>query len=168
MLSFFHANAKGTGSALRMEVLPAKPREEGAVMLSLAVQKSLGSRSGSTTVYPHFDWEGKIVVKLGFDELCEMLQVLRGGSEAVAEGKGFFHKSSTGTSKIFFRHIVETSSQFALEITRVSREGEERRARFVFSAVEAIGIESVISGILPVVAFGYPAMESTKVGVDAA
>ena len=86
-LALYHPNARGTGSAVRLELLPATDDAEGCIMLTIAGQSAVGDRRAPTPTYARFDWENKIVVKLGFTDLCQMLQVFRGaarrGKEAV-------------------------------------------------------------------------------------
>jgi hypothetical protein len=106
MLSFFHANAKGNGAAMRMSLLPATGTEDGSIMVDFANQSAVADFSGPEPVYPRFDWENKITVKLDFGDLCALLQVLRGECESVGDGKGLFHKSVKGSTRIMFRHLL--------------------------------------------------------------
>ena len=72
-LSLFHANGKGTGCALVLELIPACGNEEGCVMAKIANQMTIGDRSGPIPVYPRFDWENATRLKLDFNDLCKML-----------------------------------------------------------------------------------------------
>ena len=89
-LSFYHANGKGTGSAARFEVVPACGDRDGAIFLTLAVQKSVATGSASQGDRQHatFDWQNRVTVKLNFGDLCQMLLVFRGQAATIAEGKG--------------------------------------------------------------------------------
>lgn len=156
-LAFFHANAKGTGSALRLEIVPAQSRSDGAIMASFANQSTIGERNAPTPVYPRFDWENKITIKLNFSDLCEILQVLRGEKESAAEGKGFFHQSASGSSRIGFKHVLDPVSGYLFDVSRTSSDGSGVSSRFFFSPAEATGLECVVSGSMALIAFGVAA-----------
>ena len=64
-LALYHPNARGTGSAVRLELLPATDDAEGCIMLTIAGQSAVGDRRAPTPTYARFDWENKIVVKEG-------------------------------------------------------------------------------------------------------
>ena len=65
-LSFYHANSKGTGSAARLEVVPATGERDGAIFMTLAQQKSVASGSTEQGNRQHatFDWQNRVTVKL--------------------------------------------------------------------------------------------------------
>ena len=77
-LSIYHANGKGTGSAVRFEVVPAASGRDGAVFMTLAQQKSVasGSREHGNRQHATFDWQNRVTVKLNFDDLCIVREVL--------------------------------------------------------------------------------------------
>lgn len=153
----YHANAKGTGSALKMSLHPAHDDKSGSIWLTIASQMTIGNREGASPVYPRFDWENAICVKLDFNDLCQILQVLRGAAESVASGKGLFHSSSRCVTRILFRHLIEPTAGYSFEIYRTPRDGgEETRAHFFVTAVEAEGITDAIAGVMGVVVFGIP------------
>lgn len=93
-LAFYHANAKGTGCALKLERRPASAEAEGCFMATIANQMTVGDRRAPNPVYPRFDWEGAIAFKLGFSDVCKMLQVLRGECESLEDGHGVYHRSA--------------------------------------------------------------------------
>ena len=155
-LAFYHPNGKGTGSAVRLELHPAHDRTSGSIWLTAANQMTIGDRRGANPTFPRFDWEGRIVVKLEFDDLCKMLQVFRGECEDIGEGRGIYHRSATATTKIVLRHLVEPIPGYSLELYRTPTAGEEMRARFFFNPGEALGLSEAIAGSMSVICFGIP------------
>ena len=156
-LCFYHANAKGTGSALKMNLHPAHDSADGCIMLTVANQMTVGDRTGPNPTYARFDWENAVCVKLDFNDLTQMLQVFRGECESVCDGKGLYHTSPRGTTSIRLSHFVDPSSSYMLDICR--RRGEvrdETRVRFNFSSAEALGVSEAIAGAMHLVCFGIP------------
>ena len=156
-LAFYRASAKGTGSAVKMKLHPAHDDTDGSIMLTIANQKTVGSRMGPNPTFSTFDWENAMTVKLDFNDLTQILQVLRGETESINEGKGLYHRSPLGLTGIRFSHMVDPVSGYALDVSRrASKEGEETRAHFLFNSAEALGICEAITGAMYIVAFGIP------------
>lgn len=156
-LALYHANPRGTGSAVTMEVHPAHGIKSGCVMMSIASQLTTGAENGSDAAKCRFDWEGKITVKLDFLDLCKFLQVLRGECESIEDGKGLYHVTAKAVTKIRFRHMLEPSDGYSLEVYRTLRgQGEDSHACFLLSGAEAIGLSEAIAGSMAVVCFGIP------------
>ena len=156
-LTFYHPNAKGTGSAVSMNLHPAHDRVDGSIMMRVANQMTVGNRMGPNPVYPRFDWENSINVKLDFNDLCKMLQVLRGECESIDGDHGLYHRSPAGATSIRLRHLLEPVQGYSLEVYRTPKSGDnEQRAHVLFSAAESLGLCEAISGSLSVVAFGIP------------
>ena len=74
-LAFYHANAKGTGCAIKMELHPASGAADGGIFCTFAAQKTVGNRLGPNSTFPTFDWTEAHTVKLAFDDLAKMQQV---------------------------------------------------------------------------------------------
>lgn len=158
--ALYHAGSTGAGGALKMALHPAHDAVDGSIMLTLANQLTIGDRRGPNPVYPHFDWENSITVKLDFNDLCQMLQVLRGEIETINEGKGLYHSSPLGIARIVFRHMLEPVSCYSLEVYRTPHNGgADVRAHFTFSASEAGGICDAIADSMGVIAFGIPIVQ---------
>jgi hypothetical protein len=159
-LSFFHANGKGTGSAVRFEVIPANGDREGVVFMTLAQQKSvaMGSDDQGNRQHATFDWQNRVTVKLNFNDICQMLLVLRGLATTIMEGKGLYHDSRNTTTMINVTRQAEPYPGLALEVSRRSKsEGETPlRVRIVFNAAEALGLGAVLEQQLGLIAFGIP------------
>lgn len=156
-LNFYHPNARGTGCALKLALHPAHDDVDGSFFLSIARQVSCGDTSGAAPVYPRFDWDGRICVKLDFNDLCKILQVLRGECESIDNGKGLFHRRGGASTVIRFSHAIEPESSYRLEISRNGGGAAGGTTmQFVFSNSEAIGLCEALAGSMAVVCFGIP------------
>ena len=155
-LCFYHPSTKGTGCALKMNLHPAHDYTDGSIMVKVANQMTVGDLRGPNPTFPRFDWENPICVKLDFSDLCKMLQVLRGECESLEDGRGIFHRSPMGLTKIVLRHLLEPVSGYSFELYRTSSNGEEARAHIFFSPWEALGISEAIAGSMSVISFGIP------------
>jgi len=155
-LRFYHANAKGTGCAVQMELHPAHDNVDGSIMVSMSNQATIGDLRGPNPTYPRFDWEGAISVKLDFSDLCGILQVFRGECESLGDGRGLYHTTATASTRIVLRHLVEPYSGYSFELYRTTKGGTETRTHYVFSAAEALGISEAIAGSMSVISFGIP------------
>lgn len=156
-LTLYHPNAKGTGCAMRMSLHPAHDDVSGCIMMTMANQLTVGDTRGPNPVFPRFDWENKITVKLDFEDLTRMLQVFRGECESIEDGRGLYHSTSGFTTKILLRHSVDPVSGYSLELYRNSRDGkDESRARIFLSSNEALGLCCSIENSLGVISFGIP------------
>ena len=157
-LSFYHANAKGTGSAVQMRLHPAHDYTDGSIWLKIANQMTIGNRMGPNPTFATFDWENAMTVKLDFSDLCQMLQVLRGECEAINDGKGLYHRSPLGLTTIRLKHLVDPVSGYVLEICRSSQKGNaaDGHAAMLFNPAEALGLCESIAGAMYLVSFGIP------------
>ena len=124
-LCFYHANPKGTGSALKMNLHPAHDYTDGCIMLKIANQMTVGNPMGPNPTFATFDWENAMNVKLDFSDLCQMLQVFRGECESINGEKGLYHRSPVGQTSIRLKHTVDPVPGYLLEIYRSSRKGAE-------------------------------------------
>ena len=154
-LTMYHPNSKGTGSAIRLELHPAHDDTAGSIMATIATQLTTGNCTGSMPVYPKFAWDGAITVKLDFTDISKMLQVFRGECESIEDGRGLFHKSTRGTTKITLRHIVEPIHGYMLEFYRKTSE-EDSNARIFLLPSEALGLATAIESSMGVICFGIP------------
>ena len=155
-LTMYHPNGRGTGSAIRLELHPAHDDTAGSIMATIATQLTTGNCIGSMPVYPRFDWDGAITVKLDFTDISKMLQVFRGECESIEDGSGLFHKSTRGTTKIILRHIVEPINGYMLEVSRKTSDSEDSNARIFLSPYEALGLATAIESSMGVICFGIP------------
>ena len=156
-----HANAKGTGCAMWLELHPAHGGTDGSLHLALAAQRTVGDRRTAPITPPSFDWDNALVVKLDFTDASKILQVLRGECESIDEGRGLFHQSVKASTRILFRHLIDPIPGYSLEVERVARDGGESvRAAIFFNSAEACGLAEAFAAAIPLVAFGVPEADS--------
>ncbi len=157
-LAFYRANPKGSGSALKLELHPAHGPVDGSIMATMANQRTVGDRRGPKPTYATFNWEQAICVKLDFNDLTQILQVLRGKAESLCDGKGLYHATARHSTRICLRHCIEPYSGYSLDLYRKPNEGDEIHSHILLSASEAYGLAAAVEGSLGVVCFGIPAV----------
>lgn len=155
-LVFYKANAKGTGCSMKMELHPAHGDTAGCIMMSLASQKTVGDYRGPNPIYPTFDWENAICVKLDFIDLSKMLQVFRGECESIEEGRGLIHRSPKGLIYIRLEHLVDPIPGYRLEVEFCAGVGNVEQCAVMLTPAEALGLTAAIESSLGVICFGMP------------
>lgn len=159
-LALYHANGKGTGSAMKLQLYPARvgDLDSGAIYATIASQSSLGDRRSTPPVYPRFDWDNALKVKLDFDDLAKILQVLRGETESINDGKGLLHCYSDKWQRIGFRHVIEPLAGYSMEVMEAADKDEhthmDRRIHFFLSNAEALGLSLAIEHSFAAITFG--------------
>ena len=132
--NIYHANSKGTGMAMNVELHPAEGVKEGCVFLSLARQTSV-SRDENPT-FPTFGWVDRIIVKLNPIDIEKMLEVFSGMTEAINDGYGLSSTRADGTTTIMkLCHKVELLPCYLLEIEQTEN-GETDQRCFALSPTE--------------------------------
>ena len=156
--AIYHANGSGTGCAMKMELHPATSEEDGYFMLKLANQLTVGDRRGPVKTFATFNWEKRIAVKLGFGDICRMLQVLRGECESIEDGKGLFHRSAKYSAKIMLRHVVTPVQAYSLEVYRNSNDKSEDdvASHIMLSSAESYGLATALENSIGFICFGVP------------
>ncbi len=158
-LTFYHANSKGSGSAAQFEAVPADGDRSGAVYMTLARQNGVAGVNGEgKREYASFDWQNKVIVKLNFNDLCQMLMVFRGKSQTIADGKGLYHDNRNMTTFINLTRQSEPFPGLVLDVSRKAKEGDSGpvRVRIVLNDAETYGLGTVLEQSLTVIAFGIP------------
>ena len=155
-LAFYKANAKGSGCAMKMELHPAHDQTSGYIMMSLASQKTVGDYRGPNPIYPTFDWENAICVKLDFIDLSKMLQVFRGECESIEEGRGLVHRSPKGLTYIRLEHLIDPIPGYRLEVEFSAGAGSVEQRTIMLAPYEALGLTAAIESSLGVICFGMP------------
>lgn len=153
----YHANANGTGSAIRISIAPATSESEGAFFISMAQQSGVaGQAADGTKQFARFDWMNRTTVKFGVVEVAQMLQVIRGCTNSVNGDKGLYHDSRATTTGITFARVTDPMPGYNLAFARTSKDGNNQRVRtwFFFREHEAIALEAVMGAALPVMALG--------------
>ena len=158
-----HANARGTGSAIRFELHPTRGRTAGHVFIELARQRTVASAQGETLTFATFDWENKICCKMGLGDLAQMLMVFRGMQESAQNGKGLFHRSAKANTVIKFYHQIEPNPGYMFSVSCKPFDGELRDAFFVFRPEEAVWFSTALEAVMGVLVFGVPVATSENV-----
>ena len=156
-LRLYHPNGKGAGCAMVMKLRPADATQDGFIVVSFANQMTVRNMNCDNPIYPKFDWENKVDVALDFNDLCEILQVLRGETESIREGCGIFHKYKECCQNIRLRHLIDPVCGYSFEVVEASANGEgDKRMRMLLSPAESLGIHEAITGSMHLIAFGSP------------
>lgn len=157
--AYYHANLKGTGSAVRFALHPAHDYTAGSVFVTLARQLTVAGRlPDGTATFATFDWKNGISLKLDRDDISQILQVLRGMQESIADGKGLFHVSATGQASIHFEHRIEPKPSYMLSVVKKGKDpaSEQKNGYFIFDVNEAFVLMLSLEQALLYVCFGIP------------
>lgn len=151
-LNLYHPNAKGTGSALSVELVPATINATGRIVLGLKPQKEGLSTS--------FDDSERIVVSLDVFDIAEFLKVFCGCEESIADGKGLFHRTTDANFVVKLEHRIEPRPGYLLELSTKENnpEGLMWRCQFFINPSEAFALNEIFSSSLVYMAFGIPPM----------
>ena len=150
-ITICHANARGTGTALRLELYPARLDVEGSIRATIAQQ--------SSTTPASFDWDNAIPVRIGFLELAKILQVFRGQYESINDGKGLYYRTINGFTVVRLYHRIEPIGGYVLDVSHKSNDGETVRLIFSMTYDEAFALAEAIDHAMIYVAFGVPFAE---------
>lgn len=135
--NIYHANGKGTGTAMKVELHPAEGTAEGSVVISLVRQTSVATREGCKPVYPTFGWGDRISVKLDPIDVERVIEVFAGETMAINDGKGLFHKRADGTTAVFkLCHHLDPVPCYLLTIEK-TEDGETDQRNIALSPTEA-------------------------------
>lgn len=151
-----HPAPNGKGSALRLELHPARGRVPGYVYLEIARQRTAESAEGEVRTFATFDWPGKIAVKLGLDEIAEMIMIFRGMRESIQDGRGVFIRTARESCVFKFSHVIEPRPGYFLQLDRKPHDGEPESAYFVFRIAEAVWLSCALEASMNLLVFGVP------------
>ena len=147
-LCFYHANAHGTGCALKITLHPAHESIDGCIQIKFANQVTEG-------FCPRFDWDNAIDIKLGFIEVASVLQVLRDEVESIADGRGIFIHSPHYSARFAMRHMIEPTACYSIEAYRHDKATAKDTAyNIIISYAEALGLCLALEQVMAVLAFG--------------
>ena len=93
------------------------------------------------------------LARLGFNELTQILQVLRGELESTDDGTGLYFREGSN-KRVVLRHMVEPVCGYSLELMDDQISG--RRFNILLTNADALGICDAIAGAMVWVAFGDP------------
>ena len=150
-VTFYHANAKGTGTALQVELRLNRNGEsrQNCMFFDMARQKTAATRDESGRTPATFDWAGKVTVKIDFPDICELLTVLEGRCDHVGGTRdGLYHEAGNANTIISFKRNAEPAG-YALGISKRSKAGDPIfRGQIVLSDPEGIGLRCLLQGSL--------------------
>ena len=154
-MMMYHPNARGTGSAMKLELAPADGNIDGSISVTLAPQVSVGS----SVTNPGFDWTKSVSVNLNIFELARFIQVLRGMEESIEDGKGLFQRTTTENMVVKFEHRIEPIPGYLLDVSAKPYDGDVKRVCFHLRQEEALALLILIEQSLSVLAFGVPSFD---------
>lgn len=158
-LTMYHANQKGTGTALRLELHEARPDAEGSIFATIATQKAQPPQKVQQPHVASFDWDSAISVRLGLIDLAKILQVFRGQYESIDDGKGLYHYTINGCRVVRLEHRIEPIGGYVLSISHRPYGGEAVLLVFTMTYDEAFALSEAIDHAMLYVAFGVPVAE---------
>ena len=151
-ITICHANARGTGTALRLELHPARTDSDGSILSTIAPQNEIKPVAS-------FYWNNSISVRLCLMDLAKILQVFRGQYESINDGKGFYHCTINGFTVVRLYHRIEPIGGYVLDVSHKSNDGETVRLIFSMTYDEAFALAEAIDHAMLYVAFGVPFTE---------
>lgn len=146
-ICFYHPNARGTGSALRIE--PRANRHDAdrynCFFIELAGQKTMAGRERGANTYATFDWDNKITVKLGFPDICEILMVLEGRVPHIGgDRKGLYHASKQGNTLIALARDAQRGTYYLSLSRKRNGDSDAQRIGIGLSEAEATGLRCLL------------------------
>lgn len=151
-LFFYHANANGNGCAMGVELRPAQEEKGGCIVMTFANQNH---ETQQDAMFPRFDWDTAVRVKLDLVDVARVLQVFRGECESICDGKGIFIRSLGHAMRFNVRHVIEPVSGYAFEVHRVDTStGEQTSHLIVLSSAEALALSLALENSMGMLAFG--------------
>lgn len=148
-ITMCHENMNGTGTALRLELHPARPFADGSILATIAQQAS--------TTPASFEWDNSISVRLCLMDLAKVLQVFRGQSESISDGKGLIHRTASGCTIFRLSHHIEPVGGYVLNVSSRPYNGDTIFSMsFAMTYDEAFAICEAIDHAMLYVAFGVP------------
>lgn len=121
--------------------------ERGRVTLRLAPQEAVQTVA--------FDWSAAATAELDLFEVAKMLEVFRGCSGSVNDGRGIFRRSDALCTVVQVAHRVEPAPGYFVEIARKSvAGGETRKVGILLTATEAFALSLALEGSMGRIAFG--------------
>lgn len=152
-LAIYHPNAKGTGAAARFTLIPARVGDPDSGFLYLRLARQTGDAS-----VPHFDNIRDLDARLDFAALGKMIEVFRGYTESIDDGKGIYQRADGGVWQqvVKLEHKIEPTPGYWLEIARSynDKENKPERIGILLRPHEAMGLSLAIEDSLAAVCFG--------------
>ena len=152
-LKLYHPTSRGTGCAIGLELHPATAEQEGSIILEMAHQRTVGEIIGKS----EFDWSDTVCVRLGFNELTQIIQVFRGEREGLLGDYELYFYGMT-IKHLSIWHVCDSNFGYALKVVEDTEDGKGvlREFEIFLNSAETLGICEAIAGAMVWVAFGYP------------
>ena len=151
-ITICHANARGTGTALRLELHPARTDSDGSILATIAPQNAIKPVAS-------FYWNNSISFRLCLMDLAKILQVFRGNYESIDDGKGLYHRTINGFTVVRLYHRIEPIGGYVLDVSHKSNDGDIVHLIFSMTYDEAFALAEAIDHAMLYVAFGVPFAE---------
>ena len=151
-ITMYHENARGTGTAIRLELHPANTDSDGSILATIAPQNAMKPVAS-------FDWNNSISVRLCLMDIAKILQVFRGNYESIDDGKGLYHRTINGFTFVRLYHRIEPIGGYVLDVEHKQNDGETVRLVFLMTYDEAFALAEAIDHAMLYVAFGVPFAE---------
>ena len=153
-VAFYHPNSAGTGSAMKLE--PRVNRVEAdrynCFFMDMAVQKTAALAQDGKRTHASFDWEHKLTVKLGFMDICAILEVLEGRCDKLGGARnGLFHQNGDACTIITLQKADKGG--YFLGLSRKTSANAMSRAGIVLSGAEALGLRCILQAGLFFITF---------------
>lgn len=142
-LRFYKPNGRGTGSAIEFKFYPATENGEGEIFVRIARQVANNDPMW-------FDFDKASGFKLRFEDVCRVLQVIRGETESVNDYGGKPITDAFG-KEFHFRHCVESVCFYEF---RIKSDQTGYDVKFEMNNAQALGLCVVLEDCLPKMAFG--------------
>lgn len=121
-LRFYRANKNNSGFASSWELSFKEQNKYDPWMMFLRMAPQTGYDQNDNGV---FDWEGQgITVKLGENDIGEILAVLQGRKQSAGYKDSLFHQTPGGGSKTIKFTYDEQSNAYGLQVTSKDKDGK--------------------------------------------
>ena len=152
----FHANPKGTGMALSIELYPSHDACVAKVILSFIRQSDVAreTTSGGHT-FPKFDYAHRNSIRLDPLDAQNILEVFGGYTESINDGKGLFAVSAENRTTFTLRHTIDPVPGYVMTLKVVKVEGGDTDERtFFISPTEAGMLNNALTASMGLLLFG--------------
>lgn len=136
-ITLYRPNAKGTGAKARF----VTETDGGLLSIELMPQKTVAA-------IPTFDMTKKSSITLQALDLAEMLMVLRGERESIADGKGIYVVKPGVTCCLQFSHVIEPTCGYNLTVATSFSDWIVYRNSIFLGMSEALFLSLAIEGLL--------------------
>lgn len=152
-LTFYHANGRGTGSAIAFSIQPQTNEVDGRLVVTIANQVMQTAGDNNIPTFPRFDWENGATVEFNFTEVSEIICVLSGMQESIQDGQGLVIRTAKHIARFNLSHHVDGCFLLQLTCREVDHE-EEYPFKFKLTSVDGEGLRLALEHSMARLAFG--------------